>query len=226
MKNHLKRLPAPRTWIINRKQGKFVLRPTAGGSTLDMGLPLGIAIRDMLHLAFTMAEVKKMLCQTEILVSGKRQTDPHCMVGLFDVVTFKDMNKHYRLTMDAKGRLIVKEIPAAESSLKPCKVIGKTVLQKGKIQVHLHDGKNIVVNREVKLGDTIVVTLPKLEIKEIMHLKPGVLVVFIKGKHAGDAGQLSSIQGDELTYTVNGKAIDTVKEYALVIGDKKPLITL
>ena len=51
MKNHLKRIAAPKSWLINRKSSTFIVRPNPGAHALDKGLPLGVIIRDNLKLA-------------------------------------------------------------------------------------------------------------------------------------------------------------------------------
>jgi len=226
MKNHLKTLPAPKTWIIDRKSKRFITRPHPSGHPLSMGLPLGVILRDKLQVASTMAEVKKILINQEILVDGKRRKDHRYQVGLFDVLTITSTHHHYRLLLDHKGRIIITEIPAAESTIKPGKIIGKTILPGGKIQLNLHDGKNILFSKEAAVGDTIVLQVPDLKVQEVLPLKPGALVFFTEGKHSGDLGQLKEIKGIQVVYSQAGKDIETTKKYAFVLGNKKAIITL
>ena len=68
MKNHLKRISAPKTWKINRQENTFVIRPTASGHQLGSGLPLGVILRDFLKLVNTTSEVKKLLASDELEV--------------------------------------------------------------------------------------------------------------------------------------------------------------
>jgi small subunit ribosomal protein S4e len=226
MKNHLKRIASPRTWVISRKQNKFIVRPNPGAHAFDAGLPLGIIMRDILNLAETIGEVRKILNNKEVLVDGKRRKDHHYIVGLFDVLAIPGLKKCYRVTLDFKGRIIVKEIPEREGNLKVCKIIGKRVLPKGKVQFNLHDGKNIIADKEARVGDSFVLSLPKLEIKEVLTLKKGANVFLTKGKHSGGKGVLKEITGNEAHYTSDNKEIETLKTYLFVIGDKKPVIEL
>ena len=182
---------------------------------------MGIILRDKLNLAKTMSEVKKLLNQNEILVDGKRKKDYRLIVGLFDVISVKATGKHYRVILDSKGRVAVKEIDSKESSLKVCRVTGKTKITKGKTQLNLHDGKNILSDVEVKVGDSLLLSLPGLEVKKVLSLKNNSSVFLIGGKHAGSAGQLKEIKNDEAIFVVDGKDIETAKKYLFVVGDQK-----
>ena len=116
--------------------------------------------------------------------------------------------------------MVLKEVSAEESKHKICKIIGKKILAKGKVQLNLHDGKNILCNKEAKVGDSIMVSLPKLEVKEILPLKAGAYVYLIDGKHQGGHGKLKEIKGSQAIYVSDKKEIETAKEYLLVITDK------
>jgi len=226
MKNHLKRIAAPRTWMIGRKDNKFIVRPKPGAHSLSMGLPLGVVLRDNLKLAPTIGEIKKILNRKDILVDGKRRKDHHFIVGLFDLISIPDLKKSYRVLLDSKGRLIVSESSEEESKLKLCKITGKSLLAKGKIQYHLHDGKNIISENKSNVGDTFVLQLPELTIKQVLSLKENNTIFLLKGKHGGDSGKLKEINGDVVTYTNSEGDIETAKEYVFVVGEKKPVITL
>jgi small subunit ribosomal protein S4e len=226
MKNHLKRIAAPKTWVINRKSNVFVLRPNSGSHPLKMGLALGVVMRDMLKLAATMDEVRKILSSKEVLVDGKRKKDHRCIVGLFDVISFPTMKKNFRVLLDSKMRLVVKEVSDVESLIKPCKIVGKTVLHGGKIQFNLFDGKNIISSEKAKVGDTFLLTLPKLEVKETLPLIAGATIFLTGGKHSADVGVLKEIIGKEASYTMDKKNIETSKKHIFVIGKKESKINV
>ena len=137
-----------------------------GAHALDSGLPLGILLRDNLGLASTMGEVKKLLNNKEVLVDGKRRRDHGFLVGLFDVLSIPESKKYYRMVLDKKGRLALKEISAQESSVKLEKVVGKTMLSSGKIQFNLHDGRNMVSTTAANVGDSFLVMLPEAKLKK------------------------------------------------------------
>tara|TARA_Y100000310_G_scaffold278642_1_gene297206 strand:+ start:22568 stop:23242 length:675 start_codon:yes stop_codon:yes gene_type:complete len=224
MKNHLKRIATPRTWIIDRKQNTFIMRPKPGAHPLDMGMALGVILRDKLAIGSTLSEIKKILNSKEILVDGKRQKSPRLIVGLFDVISIP--GKNYRLSLDTKGRIIVKDINDKEAKLKTCKVTGKTMMAGGKTQLNLHDGKNIITTEKVKVGDSLLLQLPDQKIQKVLPLNPGSTVFLTKGKHAGRSGSLKELQKDEAIFVHDKQEIETAKKYLFVVGEKEALITL
>ena len=226
MKNHLKRIATPRTWVINRAKNTFIVRPNPGAHSLEMGLPLGIILRDKLHLASTMNEVKKILNNNHIMVDGKRRKDHRFTLGLFDILSIPTLKKNYVTALDSKGNIVVREITESEAGMKIVKIVGKTILPKGIVQYNLHDGKNIVSDTKAKVGDCFMLSLPKLEIKETFPLKEGMTVLLTSGKHAGSIGSLKELKGTEATYLVDDKEVATVRRHLFVIGDKKVRVAL
>lgn len=226
MKNHLKRIASPRTWVINRKR-KFIVKPNPGAHALNSGLPLGIILRDFLKVASTMREVRKIIYNNDVLVDGKRRRDHRFIIGLFDVLSFPELNQHYRLVLDSKGRITVIEIPAAESKMKLCKIVGKKILSQGKLQLNLHDGKNILSKEQkIKIGDSLMLNLPDLEVKEIIPLQLGNFVFLTRGKYSGSTGELKEIRKNEVIYSQDGKNVETLRNYLFVIGSKKPALKI
>lgn len=224
MKNHLKRISSPRTWKINRKCNTFITKPNPGAHSLELGMALGVIIRDMLNYTQTISEVKKMLKNEEILVEGKRRKDHRYVVGLFDVISFPKIDKNYRMTVDKKGKLILIEIDNKEANLKLSKVTGKTKIKKDKIQINLHDGKNILSDEDIKVGDTLLLELPSLIVKKVFKLNEGSSVMLIKGKHCGDVGNYKGMDCKEAVYLKGDEEIKTTKKYLFVVGQNKPEI--
>lgn len=218
MKNHLKRIAAPKTWLIDRKKTKFISRPNPGAHSLDMGLPLGVIFRDNLQLAKTMNEVKKLLNHNEILVDGRPLQDYRSIVGLFDVITVSRLKKFYRVELDSKGRLTLSELPEAQSSLKTCKVVGKRLLKKGQVQLSLHDGKTLLGEKSINVGDSITLELPSLKVKNTLCLKNGAKVLLIAGKHSGIVGDLEQVTDDVAVCLVAKQRIETTKNNLFVVG--------
>lgn len=226
MKNHLKRISAPKTWILNRQVRTFTIRPKPGAHALSEGLSLGSIVRDELKLASTLTETKKVLINNEILVDGKRRKEYQFMVGLFDVVKVPLLKHSYRVILDQKGRIKIVLIPEAESSIKVCKVVGKKVLSGKKLQINLHDGKNVLSDVKVNVGDSVVVTLPEFKIKEVLPLTSGATIFLTRGKHHGDLGKFKTIKGAEAIYIKGDEEVQTAKEYLFVVGKEKPVIEI
>lgn len=226
MKNHIKRIATPKSWIVPRGDATFIVRPHAGTHTLSRGLALGVVLRDTLKLAPTMGEIKKMLSRQEILVDGRRRVDHRFMIGLFDVISIPVLQQYYRVVLDVKGRLTLVGISSAESLVKPCKVVGKKLLSERKMQFNLYGGINIISSEKASVGDTFVLQLPSFEVKKVFSLKPGMMVFLTEGKHAGAIGTLVQLRGDEAVYECAGENIETLRKYLFVLGeDAKTVVT-
>src|SRR3989338_3611168 len=142
MSKHLKRHFAPKTWKIKRKGIKYIAKPSPGPHKIVMSFPLNVLLRDILGYANSNKEVKFILEKREITVDGIRRRDYRFPVGLLDVLSLKDINEHFRIILDKKGKMVLIKIGDEEKGLKLCKITGKTAV-KGKIQLNLYDGKNI-----------------------------------------------------------------------------------
>ena len=228
MSKHLKRHFAPKTWKIKRKGIKFVAKPSPGPHKISMSFPLNVVLRDVLGYANSNREVKFILEKKEVMVDGIRRKDYRFPVGLLDVLSLKDINEHFRIVLDKKGKLDLIKIGEEERGLKLNKITGKKMI-KGKIQLNLYDGKNIFVKENsYKVGDSVLLTLgEKNEIKEHISFGKNILIYLTGGKHTGQIGKVQDIIGNRILYkTESGDTVETLKEYALPVGKDKPLISL
>ena len=56
--DHLKRLVAPRSWSIARKQNVWTTRPMPGKHSLEGAIPISTILRDYLNVCDTNREAK------------------------------------------------------------------------------------------------------------------------------------------------------------------------
>ena len=80
-KKHLKRLCAPKSWMLDKLGGVFAPRPSTGPHKLRECLPLILLLRNRLKYALTNAEVTKITMQRLIRIDGKIRTDPNYPTG-------------------------------------------------------------------------------------------------------------------------------------------------
>ena len=232
MSKHLKRYFSPKSWKIKRKGIVYITKPSPGPHKIEMALPLNVILRDMLKYATTNREVKFMLANKDITVDGIRRRNLKFPVGLFDVLALNDIGEHFRIILDKKGSIALIKISKDESSLKLCKIIGKSIMKgaKGKAQLNLYDGKNMLVEKDsYKVGDVVLIELSgkNFRIKDHIKLDKGCLVFLTGGKHIGEIGKIQDIAGSRIIYkTENGDAVETLKKYAFPVGSNKPLIKL
>lgn len=226
VKNHLKRIATPRTWDILRKNQVFVTRPNPGAHAFLFGTSLNTLLKEYLGEATTRKEVKKILHDKACLVDGKVRHDERFNVGFLDVVSFPKTKKHYRVILSEKGKIATVEIKEAESKHKVVKIKNKHQLKGGKTQLSTSDGRVIVIDKDnYKVGDSLLIELPSQAIKEHLVLAEGAAAVAMKGKHAGEHGVISKIEGD--VATINAKKGDFVTRTSnvFITGNKKASIT-
>ena len=223
---HLSRLASPKKWGVKKKGLKWIAKPKSGAHSIENGIHLLSIFRDMLKYAQTAKEVKKILSNQEIFVDGIRRKDIRFIVGLMDIIFIPKTKESFRVLLTNKGKLTLVSIKEAEANLKPCKIIGKTPIKK-KIQLNLFDGKNILVDKaDYKVGDTLLIEVPSLKIKDSFALTKGNQLYLTGGKHIGENGVLQEIDDKNIIIKKNKQLIKTSKKYAFVIGKTKSSITL
>ncbi len=228
MKSHLKRLAMPNTWDIKRKTTKFIIRPHPGSGKLEHSIPLQILLRDVLKFAKTAKEVRYILNNKEVLVNSRRRREPKLPVCLMDVVDIPELKTRFRILLNKKGSIVCVEIPDAESGIKVYKIAGKTVVKKGKIQLNFTDGSNMLVDKgSFSTGDAVIYDFAKKKIIEQIAFDKGATVFLTGGKYVGHSGKIENVMGDDIIIkTDSGDSVQTLRDYAMVIGKDKPLITL
>ena len=226
-KEILKRLAAPKTWHVERKKTKLITKPVPGPHKTENGIPLNILLKEILNYAKTTREVKKLLATNEIKIDGKARKDPRFQVGIFDSIEFTGINEHYRVILNKKGFIELLKISKEEASTKPCKIIGKTMV-KGKLQLNLYDGKNIIADKkDYKVGDTVLLSFPGQKISKHLKMDKKSTIFLIGGKHKGETGNVENIMANRVVYKNHkGELIETSKDYAFVVVEQKSLIKL
>ena len=123
---------------------------------------MGLVLRDMLRYADTAREARAILGSRGVLVDGRVVTDPKLGVGVMDVLSLAATKEQYRMLVDTMGRLRLIPIDAEQAQWKLCRIEGKTTQKGARIQVNLHDGRNILLPKnEYATGATLKVGLPK-----------------------------------------------------------------
>ena len=193
--SHMKRLTMPRSWPLPRKSSVWIQKPNPCGHPLDLCMPMGVILRDVLGVAQNRREAKKILHSKLVKVDGAVETDIGRGVGLMDVLTVGDVS--YKCVLDTNGKLRYRMIPSKEASTKICRVMGKTTIKGAKTQVHLHDGRNLLFNEnpEYKTGDSLVISLPDQEVKSYHKFEEGSIAYLTGGNHIGE---LATVRGQDI----------------------------
>ena len=229
VKNHLKRINAPKTWKIERKSSKWVMHPNPGAHTLPDCISLSTIFKEVLHIADTSRQVRTILRSKEVQVNGRRRIDPHDAVGIMDVLAIPELKEQFRMLVDRFGQLSLRKIPAGESGMQLCKITGKRTLSGGKVQFSLSGGRTMLGKGEYKVGDSLLLDVPAQSVKDHIPFDKGAAVFFTGGKHVGSVGTLTDFTSSTVAFTPLGKKGEhytTAKRYAFVVGKDKPLVSL
>jgi small subunit ribosomal protein S4e len=194
-KKHLKRVNAPKHWMLDKLGGVFAPRPSAGPHKLRECLPLIILLRNRLKYALTNKEVTMILMQRLVKVDGKVRTDQTYPAGFMDVVSIERTNENFRLLYNVKGRFSLHPITDEESTFKLLKVKKRKLGPKGYPFISTHDGRTIrFPHPEIKVNDTVKFNLVTNKIEEVIHFSTGNLVMIIGGRNLGRIGILKSVE--------------------------------
>lgn len=228
MSNHIKRLAAPKMWKIPRKEYPFVVKPSPGPHAAEQSLPLLIVLRDILNVADNRREAKKIVASRAVKIDGRVVTDLKFPVGFMDVISLG--GKNYRAMYDVRGNLRVLEIPEDHAEWKLVRIENKTAVKGGKIALNLHDGRNIVLDKnQYKTGDVLKIKVPSQEIIGHYPLKEGSVAMIISGSHRG---QVAHIKEYRVTKSASDNIVEfeegfeTIKKNVFVVGVGKPEVAI
>lgn len=242
VQQHLKSMHAPGFWPIHVKEFKWVTKPSPGPHSIKESLPFALVIRDMLQLAKTIREVKKILSEGKAEVDGKIRRDKKFPVGLMDVIEFPDAKLAYRVLPSPGKGLALIDIPKNEKSLKLCRIEDKTYVKGGNIQLNLHDGRNILLNIKdsknskedvYKTFDTLQIKIPEQKILKHLAFKEKTYALVTSGRNIGRSGKIMKIEKSAfakpsiVTMKDDGNnTFQTIADYVFIIGEEKPLVKL
>lgn len=191
-------------------------------------MPLVVVLRDLLKVADKSKEIKQILHEGKVLVDGKIRKDYRYTVGMFDTVSIPAINAYYRMVIGENGKFHL--APVTDASAKICKIVNKTAIRGGKIQLNLHDGTTMIASNDYKTKDSIIVKVPERTIDQHFTYKVGSLVVVTEGKHSGEIGKVKEIktvrssQPNTVTITTPEGDFETIENYVFVIGKETPAV--
>lgn len=223
---HMKRLASPKAVLVHdKKDRKWMINTAPGPHPKKHAISLGVFLRDILGVATTAREAKRVLSGRMVLVDGRPRTDEKFPVGLMDIISLPKMELHYRIIVDNKGRLVPVKVAKAESAQKLLKVVGKHTVSGGKHNLSFHDGKNMLGDNHVKVGDSVVVSLPETKMKTHIKREKGSRCLIMEGKHAGSIVKLKDIierkggKPNEALVEADGSEFITVAKYLFVVDE-------
>lgn len=227
-RRHLKRHSMPTAWPTFRKTETFVTRPNPGSMKRKYVVPVSVFLRDVLKVVYTTKEAKYVVHKEFILVNGKVVQDIRAPIGLFDVVEITKLGAKYSFVFDTNGRIKVIEL---KDSNVYTKVIGKTLVKGGKVQINTLNGFNVLVDskeaKKIDTGSTIVVDAKTKKITSTLVLNEKSEVYVMDGKYKGQFGIAKSfvhyngVSPDLVELQIGDETHLTAKEYCFVIDSNR-----
>jgi len=190
-KKHLKRIAAPKSWMLDKLGGTFTTKPSQGPHKYRESIPLTVVLKNRLKYALTGREVTMIVNDKEgnISIDGKLRRDPAFPTGLMDVVSIKKTGELYRVLYDVKGRFILKNISAEEAKYKLCKITKKSVGPNKIPYIVTHDGRTIrFPNPDIAVYDTVRLDIATGGVTDVVKFETGNLCIVTHGNNVGRVG--------------------------------------
>jgi len=225
----VKRQMAPTFWDIKRKESQFVMRVKPGPHPKNRAYPLGMVLRDAIKVTKTARESQVVLNEGKIKVDGIVRRDPNIAVGLMDVVELST-GQAYRLVPKDSELLAPVAVDGSEKSVKLARVTSKVMTKGKKIQYGFHDGRTLISDAKLRVGDTCVIQIPESKINGHIKFEKGATALIITGDNAGKIGKIEDIRDGVFSLpkralvTFEDKAVELPVEMVMVVGTDKPVI--
>lgn len=232
-KKHLKRLNAPKHWMLDKMGGVWAPRPSTGPHKLRECLPLNLILRNRLKYALTGREANTIVKQRLIKVDGKVRTDNTYPAGFMDVVSIDRTDETFRLLYDTKGRFVPHLITKDEGSYKLCKVTRLATGGKGVPYIATHDARTIrYPDPLVKKDDSVRIDIKTGKILEIYKFDVGALCMITGGHNIGRVGTIQLREKHPGSHEIvrvkddKGHEFATRKTNVFVIGKTQSAVSL
>jgi len=243
-KKHLKRLNAPRHWLLAKLGGIWAPRPSTGPHKLRECLPLSLILRNRLKYSLTRRETMMITMRRAVQVDKKVRTDVNFPAGFMDVVEIEQTDDRFRLLYDVKGRFALHRIAKDEASYKLVRVqkisigskasVGRNPLQKGIMAaipyMVTHDGRTIrYPDPNFRVNDTVKLNLTSGKIEGHYKFQPGQIAMITRGANVGRVGEIVSTDKHPGSFEIvhlrdkKGNNFATRIANVFVLGDGKDL---
>jgi len=233
-KKHLKRINAPRHWMLGKMDGVFAPRPSAGPHKLRECLPLVLILRNRLKYAITGKEAQAICMSKHVKVDGKVRTDPTYPAGFMDVISLDASGDQFRLMYDTKGRFVLHAISDEEKAFKLCRVNSVYITPKKIPVLTTHDGRTVrYPDPIVKVNDVIKLDIETGKMVGTIKFEIGATCTITKGRNTGRIGTIVSVEKHPGSFDIvsvkdaTNTVFATRLQNIFVIGNNdKPEITL
>jgi len=228
----LKRQMAPTFWGIARKEKRFVVTVKPGPHSKNYSIPNAVFLRDTLKLTKTLRESKSVIYEGKVTIDGIKRKSLHHGIGLMDVIELEGIPDVFRLVPQNGQILQPLKIDSSEKSKKILKLTSKTTIKNGKTQLGFHDGRSMIVDIKINVGDSCLMQIPEQKILEVIKLEKGSQVIVTKGVNAGKIGRVEEVKEGTFTLpkrveiSVDERKIEIPVDIIMAVGKEKPVIQI
>jgi len=228
----LKRQMAPQFWGITRKNKRFVITVRPGPHKKNYSVPTAVFLRDTLKIVSSLREAKTAIYSGKVKIDGVVRKSLHHAIGLMDVVELENVSDIYRLVPSEKKLLKPIKINESEKSKKLVRVVSKTTINKGKMQIGFHDGRSTISDTKINVGDSCLIQIPDQKILEVIKLEAGYQCLVTHGSNTGQIGKIETIEEGTFTLpkrvvlTLGDRKIEIPADIIMAIGKEKPIIQI
>jgi ribosomal protein S4E len=239
----MKRLNAPKHWMLDKLGGVWAPRPSTGPHKLRECLPLSLILRNRLRYALTRREIIQIVMRKSVKVDGNVRTDINYPAGFMDVVSLPKTNEQFRLLYDIKGRFVLHRIDAKEAGFKLCRILRVDKAKKASIGFNpshpgtqqsaipyavTHDGRTIrFADPSYRIHDTVKLDLATGRPTEHYKFEVGSTVMITRGHNIGRVGHIVSVDRHPGSFDIvhlkdkRGHSFATRIGNVFVVGDSK-----
>ena len=228
----LKRQMAPSFWGIARKDKRFVITVKSGPHSKQLSIPSAVFLRDTLQIVSTLREAKSTIYDGKVTVDGVKRKSLHHGIGLMDVVELEGVSDIYRLVPQDSQILKPIKIESSEKSKKLVKVTSKTTIKDGKTQIGFHDGRSLISDTSVSVGDSCLLQIPDQKILDVIKLEKGSQVIITQGVNAGQIGSIDDVKEGtfmlpkRVLVALGERKIEIPTTLVMLVGKDKPVIQI
>ena len=228
----LKRQMAPQFWGITRKSKRFVITVRPGPHKKNYSVPTAVFLRDTLKIVTSLREAKAVIYSGKIKIDGIVRKSLHHAIGLMDVVELENVPDIYRIVSSEEKLLKPIKINESEKSKKLVRVVSKTTINKGKLQIGFHDGRSTISDTKINVGDTCLIQIPDQKILEVIKLEAGCQCLVTRGVNVGQIGKIESVEKGTFilpkraVLVLGDRKIEIPVDIIMVIGKEEPVIQI
>lgn len=228
----LKRQMVPNFWKIERKHSRFALKVHPGPHSKNTAYPIGVVLRDILKVCSTMREAQKIVTGKKVKVDGRICSDTNLGIGLMDVLEFVPTGEAFRFVAKDSDVLRTVNVSGEEKTWKLVKIKNKMMIKGGKLQYGFHDGKTIITNELMSVGDSCIVSLPELKVITHIKFEKGCSALITRGENAGVIGKVEDIRDGVFSLpkrallSYGDRSVELPVDIVVAVGSEIPAIKM